>query len=104
MIDSTRVTLAGIDSTPQGFNLNMTTLSDDVLRGNLLPPEGYMDNYVIEGMPEAVEERLKTAGWNGKQPRYSVLVHFESKMVKYVQILISGKKEIGRTMANTLWG
>ena len=63
-----------------------------------------MDNYVIEGTSEAVEERLKTTGWDGKTQKASVQVFFESNLVKYVQILISGTKEIGRTMASTLWG
>ena len=82
----------------------MRTLSDDILKGNLLPPEGYMDNYVIEGTSEAVETRLKAQGWNGKQPRASIIIHFESKMVKHVQIAISGTKDKGRAPASTLWG
>ena len=82
----------------------MTTLTDDVLRGNLLPPEGYMDNYVIEGTSEAVEERLKALGWDCKSQRASVIVFFESSMVKYIQIIISGTKELRRATASTLWG
>ena len=87
------------------YNLStptMTTLTDDVLRGNLLPPEGYMDNYVIGGMSQAVEERLKESGWDGKTPRASVIVFFVSSMVKYTQIIISGTKVLGRAAASTL--
>ena len=67
----------------------MTTLSGDVLKGNLLPPEGYMDNYVIE----AVEKRLKAQGWDGQQPTASIIVHFESKKVKHVQNCQHSRKE-----------
>ena len=82
----------------------MSTLTDDVLRGNLVPPDSYMDNYVIEGTSEAVEERLKASGWDGEAPRASVIVFFESSMVKYIQIIISGTKKLGRAAASTLWG
>ena len=76
--------------------------STRVLKGNLLPPDGYMNNYVIEGTSEAVEERLKATGWDGKTPRASVLVFFETIVVKYVQIMITGTKETGRAIASTL--
>ena len=61
----------------------MTILSKDILKGNLFPPEGYMDNYVIEGTLEVVENRLKTQGWDGKQPRAFIIIHFEYKLVKH---------------------
>ena len=82
----------------------MTTLNDNILKGNLPTPEGYLNNYVIEGTSESVETRLKALGWDGKQPRASIIIHFESKMVKHVQIAISGTKEIGKALASTLWG
>ena len=80
----------------------MTSLTDDVLRGNLVPPDGYMDNYVIQGMSEAVEERLRALGWDGKATRASVIVFFESSVVKYIQIIISSTRELGRAAASTL--
>ena len=55
-------------------------------------------------LSESVETRLKALGWDGKQPRASIIIHFESKMVKHVQIAISGTKEIGKALASTLWG
>ena len=82
----------------------MTTLLDEVLKGNQVPPEGYINNYVIDCISEAVEERLRESGWDGETPIASVIVFFESSMVKYTQIIISGTKELGRAAASTLLG
>ena len=82
----------------------MTTLEEQILKGNTIPPEGYLNNYLIDGTSESIETRLKAIGRDGIQPRASIVIHYDSKQVKYVQLVISGTREIGRTLATTLWG
>ena len=82
----------------------MSTLDDPILKASNVPPEGYFNNYLIDSTSESIEVRLKAIGWDGKQPRASVLIHFESKQVKHVQLVISWSRDIGKTMAPTLWG
>ena len=82
----------------------MSTLDDSFLNSNNVPPEGYFNNYLIDCTSDSIEVRLKAIGWDGKQPRASVLIHFESKQVKHVQLVISWSRYIGKTMAPTLWG
>ena len=82
----------------------MTTLNEDILKGGNNPPEGFFNEFLIEGTSEAVEIKLKEAGWDEKTPRASIIIHFESKEVRHVQLVISGIREIGRTMSTTLWG
>ena len=76
----------------------MSTLDDPVLKCNNVPPDGYFNNFLIDGNSESIEVRLKAIGWDGKQPKALVLIHFESKQVKHVQLIISGSRDIGRTM------
>ena len=52
----------------------MSTLSDKILKGNTPLPEGYLDEFVIDGTTESVEARLKAVGWDGSQPLASVFV------------------------------
>ena len=80
----------------------MPSLNDEILKGNTPPPEGYLNNYVIDGTSEALETRLKAIGWDGTQPRASGIIHFESQQVKYVHLVISGTREMGKTLASTL--
>ena len=82
----------------------MTTLEDQTLKGNTIPPEGYLNNYLIDGTSKSIETRLKAIGWDGIQPRASIVIHYESKHVKYVQLVISGTRETGRALATILWG
>ena len=65
----------------------MSTLDDPVLNGNNVPPEGYLNNYIFDGTLESIKVRLKAIGWDGKQPRASVLIHFEDKQVRHVQLV-----------------
>ena len=44
----------------------MSTLDDPVLKGNNVPPEGYFNNFLIEGTSELIEVRLNVIGWDGK--------------------------------------
>lgn len=82
----------------------MTTLEDQILKGHSVPPEGYLNNYVIDGTSESIETRLKTLRWDRIQPKASIVIHYESKQVKFVQLVISGTREIGKAAATTLWG
>ena len=70
----------------------MTMLDDAVFSGNNSPPEGYLTNYLVEGTTEAIDLRLKALGWDGKTLKASVIIHFEKKEVKHVQIVLSGTK------------
>ena len=67
----------------------MSTLNDEILKGNTPPPEGYLNIYMIDRTSEAVETRLKAIGWEGIQPKASVIIHFESQQVMHVQLVIS---------------
>ena len=82
----------------------MTTLTDDILKGGNLPQDDFFAGFLIEGTTEAVENKLKEEGWDGKSPRASIIIHFESSEIRHVQMILSGKREIGRTLATTLWG
>ena len=82
----------------------MTTLNDKIFKGNTPPPEGYLNNYIIDGTSESIETRLTAIGWDRKQLKASIVIHYASKLVKYMQLVISGTREIGRTLASTLWG
>ena len=82
----------------------MTTLNEEILKGGNTPTEGFFNEFLIEGTTEAVEIKLREAGWDGRTPRASIIIHFESKEIRHVQLVISGNKDIGRTMATTLWG
>ena len=73
----------------------MTTLNDEVLKGVNNPPEGFFKNYLIDGTTEAVEVRLRALGWDGKQPKASVILHFKAREIKHFQLVISGKRDIG---------
>ena len=79
-------------------------LDDKILRGTDVPPEGYLNNYIIEGTTESVEIKLKSLDWDGKNPTASILVHYNRSEINNVQIVLSGHREISRTMATTLWG
>ena len=57
----------------------MTTLTDDILKGGNQPPENFFAGFLIEGTTESVESKLKEEGWDGKSPRASIILHFESK-------------------------
>ena len=82
----------------------MTTLDDEILKGVNAPTEGFFNEFLIEGTTEAIENKLRQAGWDGRTPRASIIIHFESKEILHVQLVISGYKDIGHTMATTLWG
>ena len=82
----------------------MTTLTDDILKGGRQPPEDFFAGFLIEGTTESVESKLKEDGWDGKSPRASIILHFESKEVRNVQLVLSGKRDIGKALATSLWG
>ena len=54
----------------------MTTLEEQILKGNTIPPEGYLNNYLIDGTSESIETRLKVIGWDSNQPRASIVIHY----------------------------
>ena len=80
----------------------MTTLTDDILKGGNQPPENFFTDFLIEGTTESVETKLKEEGWDGKSPRASIILHFESKEVRNVQLILSGRRDIGRALATSL--
>ena len=82
----------------------MTTLTEDILRGGNQPPENFFVDFLIEGTTESVELKLKEEGWDGKSPRASVVIHYDSKEVRNVQLILSGRRDIGRVLATSLWG
>ena len=82
----------------------MTTLTDDILKGGRQPPEDFFAGYLIEGTTESVKAKLKEDGWDGKSPRASIIILFDSNEVRNVQLVISGKIDIGKVLATTLWG
>ena len=82
----------------------MTTLNEDILKGGNTPTEGFFNGYLIDGTTESVETKLKEAGWDGRTPKASIIVHYKAKDVCHVQLVTSGNKDIGRMMATTLWG
>ena len=82
----------------------MSALTDEILKGGNPPPEGFFAEFLIDGTSESIEGKLREAGWDQKSPRASIILHYEAKEVRHVQLIISGKKDIGRTMATTLWG
>ena len=59
-------------------NTKMTTLTEDILRGGNQPPENFFVDFLIEGTSESVESKLKEEGWDGKSPRASIIIHFDS--------------------------
>ena len=67
----------------------MSTLDDQILRGTDVPPEGYLDNFIIEGTTESVEIKLKSLDWDGKTPMASILVHYNRAEITNVQIVLS---------------
>ena len=74
----------------------MTTLTDDILKGGKQPAEGFFADFLIEGTTESVEEKLKEDGWDGKSPRASIIIHFDSSEVRNVQLVLSGERDIGK--------
>ena len=82
----------------------MTTLTDDILKGGNQPPEDFFAGFLIEGTSESVENKLKEDGWDGKTPRASIILHFESKEIHNVQLILSGRRDIGKVLATSLWG
>ena len=82
----------------------MTTLTDDILKGGNQPPENFFAGFLIEGTTESVESKLKEEGWDGKSPWASIILHFESKEVRNVQLILSGRRDIGKVLATSLWG
>ena len=80
----------------------MTTLTNDILKGGNQPPENVFTGFLIEGTTESVETKLKEEGWDGKSPRASIILHFESKEVRNVQLILSGRRDIGRALATSL--
>ena len=82
----------------------MTTLTDDILKGGKQPADGFFANYLIEGTTESVEDKLREDGWDGKSPRASIIIHFEAFEVRHVQLILSGKRDIGKVLATSLWG
>ena len=82
----------------------MTTLTDDILKGGNQPPEDFFAGFLIEGTSESVENKLKEDGWDGKTPRASIILHFESKEIRNVQLILSGRRDIGKVLATSLWG
>ena len=70
--------ISGISSSRKTtYYPKMSTLNDEILKGNTPPPEGYLNNYVIYRTSEAVETRLKAIGWDGIQPKASVITHLK---------------------------
>ena len=59
---------------------------------------------MIDGTSEAVETRLKAIGWDWSQPIASVIIHFKAQQVKHVELVISGTRDIMKTLASTLCG
>ena len=91
--------------TPFSFHkLTMTTLTDDILKGGKQPADGFFADFLIEGTTESVEDKLREGGWDGKSPRASIIIHFESFEVRHVQLILSGKRDIGKVLATSLWG
>ena len=82
----------------------MTTLNDDIFKGNKQPTNGFFADFLITGTTESVEDKLKEDGWDGKSPRASIIILFDSSEVRNVQLVISGKIDIGKVLATTLWG
>ena len=82
----------------------MTTLNDDIFKGRKQPTNGFFADFLIEGTTESVEDKLKEDGWDGKSPRASIIILFDSSVVRNVQLVISGKIDIGKVLATTLWG
>ena len=80
----------------------MTTLTDDILKGGKQPTEDFFAGFLIEGTTESVEEKLKGDGWDGKSPKASIIIHFESNEVRNVQLVLSGKRDIGKVLATSL--
>ena len=82
----------------------MTTLNDDIFKGSKQPTNGFFADFLITGTTESVEDKLKEDGWDGKSPRASIIILFDSNEVRNVQLVISGKIDIGKVLATTLWG
>ena len=82
----------------------MTTLNDDIFKGSKQPTNGFFADFLITGTTESVEDKLKEDGWDGKSPRASIIILFDSSEVRNVQLVISGKIDIGKVLATTLWG
>ena len=82
----------------------MTTLNEDIFKGSKQPTNGFFADFLITGTTESVEDKLKEDGWDGKSPRASIIILFDSSEVRNVQLVISGKIDIGKVLATTLWG
>ena len=82
----------------------MTTLNDDIFKGSKQPTNEFFADFLITGTTESVEDKLKEDGWDGKSPRASIIILFDSNEVRNVQLVISGKIDIGKVLATTLWG
>ena len=74
----------------------MTTLTDDIFKGGKQPADGFFADFLIEGTSESVENKLKEDSWDGKSPRASIIIHFDSSEVRNVQLVLSGERDIGK--------
>ena len=52
----------------------MSTLNDEILKGNIPPPEGYLNEFVIDRTTKSVKARLGAVGWDRSQPLASVII------------------------------
>ena len=84
----------------------MYTLTDPVLQGKKDPSQDYLNNFVIKGGGEVIEQKLKEmCDWNGETPVAAVGIHIEDAgEVNQAELFVFGVKEAGRVATNMLYG
>ena len=83
----------------------MSILNEDILSNTDIPTQDVMKGWVVRGGSEAVQEMLKTRGWDGESLVGTVGVHVdENGHIFEDQLFLSGFKPVGRISAQIIWG
>ena len=83
----------------------MTALNDDIFKGTKDPDPELIKTWRINGGVDVIQQKLKLAGWDEKTPVASLVLHQNDEgRITSSQLVVSGFKEVGKIMANVIYG